>query len=62
MQDEFGTATRYLLLETWLSEKVKTREEVGDIWDAVYEEITTFDDTYQMVVCETTETNTPTTT
>ena len=35
----------------WLSEKVKTREEVGDIWDAVYEEITTFDDTYQVVVC-----------
>ena len=51
--DEFvnGNALCPFARNAWLSEKVKTREEVGDIWDAVYEEITTFDDTYQVVVC-----------
>ena len=51
--DEFvnGNALCPFARNAWLSEKVKTREEVGDIWDAVYEEIATFDDTYQVVVC-----------
>ena len=41
--DEFvnGNALCPFARNAWLSEKVKTREEVGDIWDAVYEEITT---------------------
>lgn len=46
-----GNALCPFARNAWLSEKVKTREEVGDIWDAVYEEIATFDDTYQVVVC-----------
>jgi len=46
-----GNALCPFARNAWLGEKVKTLEVEGDLWDAVYEEITTFDDTYQVVVC-----------
>jgi|TARA_A100001391_G_scaffold190632_1_gene163310 hypothetical protein len=35
----------------WFANKVKLREEKDNLWDAVYEEIQAFDDTYQVVIC-----------
>lgn len=46
-----GVALCPFAKNAWLSKKVKVREEVGDLWDAVYEEIDSFDDSHQVVIC-----------
>jgi hypothetical protein len=46
-----GNALCPFARNAWLGEKVKTLEVEGDLWDAVYKEMRTFDDTYQVVVC-----------
>ena len=46
-----GNALCPFAKNAWFANKVKVREEKDDLWDAVYEEIQRFDDTYQVAIC-----------